>query len=31
MVTHDAAFARDATRIISLFDGRIVEETTAAA
>jgi putative ABC transport system ATP-binding protein len=31
MVTHDAAFARHATRTISLFDGRIVEETTAAA
>ncbi|HZF54541.1 MAG TPA: ABC transporter ATP-binding protein [Polyangiaceae bacterium] len=34
MVTHDAAFARDATRTISLFDGRIVEDTittTAAA
>jgi putative ABC transport system ATP-binding protein len=31
MVTHDAAFARDATRTISLFDGRIVEDTTIAA
>ena len=31
MVTHDVAFARHATRTISLFDGRIVEETTAAA
>jgi putative ABC transport system ATP-binding protein len=31
MVTHDAAFARHATRTISLFDGRIVEETAAAA
>ncbi len=31
MVTHDAAFARDATRTISLFDGRIVEDTTTAA
>ena len=31
MVTHDTAFARDATRTISLFDGRIVEETSAAA
>jgi putative ABC transport system ATP-binding protein len=31
MVTHDVAFARHATRTISLFDGRIVEETTTAA
>jgi putative ABC transport system ATP-binding protein len=31
MVTHDATFARDATRTISLFDGRIVEEVTQAA
>ena len=31
MVTHDATFARDATRTISLFDGRIVEDTTIEA
>ena len=33
MVTHDPAYARLATRTISLFDGRIVEETgsTSAA
>jgi putative ABC transport system ATP-binding protein len=30
MVTHDPAFARHATRIIHLFDGRIVEEAAAA-
>jgi putative ABC transport system ATP-binding protein len=31
MVTHDTSFAADATRTISLFDGRIVEETNNAA
>jgi putative ABC transport system ATP-binding protein len=31
MVTHDPAYARLATRTVSLFDGRIVEETASAA
>ena len=31
MVTHDPAYARLATRTISLFDGRIVEETGSSA
>lgn len=26
MVTHDTAFAKRATRITSVFDGRVVEE-----
>ncbi len=30
MVTHDARFARHADRTIHLFDGKIVEENTAA-
>jgi putative ABC transport system ATP-binding protein len=29
MVTHDARFSRHADRTIQLFDGRVVEETTA--
>jgi putative ABC transport system ATP-binding protein len=29
MVTHDQRFARHADRTIHLFDGRVVEETTA--
>ena len=31
MVTHDPAYARLATRTVSLFDGRIVEETGSSA
>jgi putative ABC transport system ATP-binding protein len=31
MVTHDPAYARLATRTVSLFDGRIVEETDSSA
>ncbi len=31
MVTHDPAYARLATRTVSLFDGRIVEETDTSA
>src|SRR5881296_3558540 len=31
MVTHDPVYARLATRTVSLFDGRIVEETASAA
>ncbi len=31
MVTHDPAYARLATRAVSLFDGRIVEETDTSA
>src|SRR3989441_10111152 len=31
MVTHDPAYARLATRTVSLFDGRIVEETGTSA
>ncbi|TMA27382.1 MAG: ABC transporter ATP-binding protein [Deltaproteobacteria bacterium] len=31
MVTHDPAYARLATRAVSLFDGRIVEETDSSA
>ena len=31
MVTHDPAYARLATRAVSLFDGRIVEETDGSA
>jgi putative ABC transport system ATP-binding protein len=31
MVTHDPAYARLATRTVSLFDGRIVEETGTTA
>jgi putative ABC transport system ATP-binding protein len=31
MVTHDARFARHADRTIHLFDGRVVDENTAAA
>jgi putative ABC transport system ATP-binding protein len=31
MVTHDPRYARNADRIIRLFDGRIVEETQGAS
>ena len=31
MVTHDPRYARMAERSVTLFDGRIVEETGAAA
>jgi len=31
MVTHDPSYARLATRTVSLFDGRIVEETGSSA
>ena len=31
MVTHDPSYARLATRTVSLFDGRIVEETDSSA
>jgi len=31
MVTHDPAYARLATRTVSLFDGRIVDETGTTA
>ena len=31
MVTHDTRFARHADRVVHLFDGRIVDESTAAA
>jgi putative ABC transport system ATP-binding protein len=31
MVTHDPAYARLATRTVTLFDGRIVEENAPAA
>jgi putative ABC transport system ATP-binding protein len=31
MVTHDTRFARHAQRTVHLFDGRVVEEATAAA
>ena len=29
MVTHDPAYARLASRTVTLFDGRIVDETSA--
>jgi ABC-type lipoprotein export system ATPase subunit len=29
MVTHDARYARHASRIVELFDGRVVDEHTA--
>ena len=31
MVTHDPRYAREADRVIRLFDGRIVEESQGAA
>jgi putative ABC transport system ATP-binding protein len=31
MVTHDPRYAKFADRTVHMFDGRIVEETTAAA
>jgi putative ABC transport system ATP-binding protein len=31
MVTHDPRFARHADRTIHIFDGRVVEESGAAA
>jgi len=31
MVTHDARYERHAQRTVHLFDGRVVEERTAAA
>jgi putative ABC transport system ATP-binding protein len=30
MVTHDTSFAKRATRIASVFDGRVVEDRTTA-
>ncbi len=30
MVTHDASFAKRATRVVSVFDGRVVEDRTAS-
>jgi putative ABC transport system ATP-binding protein len=30
MVTHDASFAKRATRVVSVFDGRVVEDTRAS-
>jgi ABC-type lipoprotein export system ATPase subunit len=31
MVTHNTEYARQATRSISLFDGRVVDETRSVA